>query len=376
MCLRHLNSLTSQLLHGQESFEYTSSMPTKTAPKKGWFRSNRGWKDVQSKKQKTERNKLAFMIIGVIIALLLLSQVVKFTQMLFSPWKTTPSTKKTTLWNGDFNFNIVIKAKEVSLLSYSPQNQKITIVDIPKNIYLEVSHGLGKWQMGSLYELGESQEDLGGGKLLKDTLVNFLGLPIDGFLDFSGKYSQEDAETIVSEIRKDLLSIFNILPLLKTDLTPFELIRLKIGLSSVRYDKINQLDLEKDTDSLQEEKLADGSEVLNADIAGLDSVFSGLKDSTIQSEHKTIAIFNCTNHPGLAQKAARIIANIGGDVIITSNGQEKLKNTQVVGEKSKSLERIKQIFNAGDIIEASNEDLVSSRAQINVFLGEDFFDSL
>lgn len=341
-------------------------MPRKTAERKSW-------KAVQSKRQIRKRTRFALIVLAAILAILLLSQAVKFTQMLFSPMIQSSKVLRTTFWNGDFNLNIIILAKGISLLTFSPQDQKLTLIDAPNNLYLEAAHGFGKWQISSIYDLGESQ-NVGGGKLLKDSLENLFGLPIDGFLQLSGQYSQKKPDMIVSEIRKDPFSIISILPYLKTDLTPFELIRLKMGLSGVRFDKIKYINLES-TDSLQGEKLADGTFVYNIDTVRLDAMLSGLKDAALQSENKTIAIFNSTNHPGLAQKAARLITNIGGNVIITQNGQNKLKSSLVAGEKSKTLERIKQIFEAGDIIDHSNE-IVSSRAEINLFLGEDFFEQL
>ena len=77
-----------------------------------------------------------------------------------------------------------MRAKSVSLLSVNPQEKKVTIIDLPQNLYLEATGGFGKWQLRSIYDLGESQS-IGGGQLLKDTLTNFFGLPIDGFLQFS-----------------------------------------------------------------------------------------------------------------------------------------------------------------------------------------------
>lgn len=331
----------------------------------------RGWKYVQHKKQTTERTKLALIVLAAVVILLILSQVFKFTQMLFNPWKEASLTKRTTLWNGDFNINVLLHTKDTSLLMFSPQNQKVTVITIPKQTYLETTHGFGKWQIASIYGLGESQKDLGGDILLKDTLMNQLGVPIDGFLDFSGKYSQMEVSTLISEIRKNPISAVNILTNLKTDLTPIELLKLKIGLSSVRFDKITQINLEKST-ALQKEQLADGTEVLTPDTIRIDSIISDMTDPAIQLEHKTIAIFNSTNRPQLAQKAARLITNMGGDVIVTSNGQNKFKTTSVVGEKSKTLDRLKQIFGSNDIIDRKDEDLVSSRAQINLFLGEDY----
>ena len=69
-------------------------MPNKFAPHKSRTihkrtpkKASRGWKDIQGKRQKTKTTKFALLVFGVIVSILLLSQVVKFTQMLFHPWR-------------------------------------------------------------------------------------------------------------------------------------------------------------------------------------------------------------------------------------------------------------------------------------------------
>lgn len=353
-------------------------MPSKLPKSK-----KKGWKDVQSKKQATKKIKLAFFVLAFILGLLILGKTIKLIQTLFSPWQLPYESKRDYIWNSEFNINVLLKGQKVSLLTYIPQKQEIVIIDIPKNTYLDLPLGFGKWQISSVFELGESQKGLGGGNLLKITLANFFGLPIDGFLNFTNSSSSKDSMALVSEFRKNPLIFLTMLSNLKTDLTPFELIKLKMGLSSVRFDKIRQIDLEKLT-LLQKDKLADSTQILVADAVRIDSIISDLIDPQIRSEHKAIAIFNSTSHSGLAQKAARLITNMGGEVIITTNGQNKFKSTKVLGEKSKTLERLKQIFEKPcqkgksnricDKIDPNMEDLVSSRAQINIFLGEDYID--
>lgn len=301
--------------------------------------------------------------------LLSLSQAVKFTQTLFSPWKELSA--KSYLWNADFNLNFLVRSKGVSLVSFNPQEQKIVVFNIPDSIFLNVAHGFGNWQLSSIYNLGEGEKGIGGVVLLQDTLSDFFGLPIEGFLQFSGKYSQIPPEALIEEFRGSPFSLFSLLPYLKTNFTPFELIRLKFGLSAVRFDKSLKINLEE-ADVLEQVKLADGSLVYVSGDQRVDSILSNVIDPAVKSEHKTVAIFNSTDHPLLAQKAARLITNIGGDVIIVTNSKEKLKITAVVGEQSQTLKRLWQIFGKFDNINPENEDLKASRAQINVFLGEDF----
>lgn len=338
------------------------------ARKKGWPRSNRGWKETEVKKRIAKKTKWGLVALSLILGLLIFAQGVKLTKSLFSPWQS--KLEKNFYWNGDFNINVIVRAKQVSLVSFSPQNQTITIIDIPNETYLPVAKGFGSWMISSIYDLGESQA-VGGGNLLKITLANQFGLPIDGFLNFQGQYAQTQTRVLVEEMRKNPFSLISMLANLKTDLTPLELIRLKMGLSKVRFDKVDGIDL-GDSDIALKEKLPDGTDILTVDTVKLDALLSEMVDPRIRSEHKTIAIFNSTNHPLLAQKAARLISNIGGDVIIISNGQKKYEKTIIHGEKSKTLERLKQIFGSGTIEQVA--DLASSRAQINLFLGEDYFD--
>lgn len=335
-------------------------MPSKSARRSGW-------KSIQSRKKVKQKTKLAILVLISIILLLIFAQVFRFTKTLFSPWNGQ-NTQRSYSWNGKFNINLLFRSKGVALVSYNPTDQKIIVVNIPDETYLETAGGFGKWQVRSIFGLG-------GDKLLKDSMVNFLGQPIDGFLDFSSVFQDKDALEVVELIRSNPTGIVNILPDLKTDLTLFEVLRLNFALRSVRFDKLTQIDLLA-LGALTHESLLDGTEVLTADPNKLDVDLADLADPKIKQEHKTIALFNATQKALFAQKWARLITNIGGDVIITSNAQSNFDKTIVVGEKSDTLERLAQIFNSYckdancDKIQ-NDEDLSSSRAQINIKLAPD-----
>lgn len=362
-------------------------MPSKSARRSGW-------KTIQSKNKKNKRTKLALWILGLIIGLLVLSWIVRFTQSLFTPWQLSANSDsvfhtKKYIWNGEFNINLILRTNsEISLVSYSPKQEKVIIVKIPDEIFLEVPFGFGKWQVRAVYDLGQSQKNLNGDKLLTESLRNFFAIPIDGFLDLSTLKNQQTSFEIIDTMRKNPFSGIGFLSALKTDLAPLEFMKFELSLRNVRYDKVEQLDLNK-LNILDQDRLPDGSVVLIGDPNKIDSVLSDLADPTIIAEHKTIAVFNATDEPQLAQKWARLISNMGGNVIMTANANKQLKNTQVIGDNSQTLKRLKQIFELGcqnspncskknlpsskeeGKINPSDEDLVSSRAQINLFLGED-----
>lgn len=322
-----------------------------------------GWKSVQSKKKLKQKTRLALGILGFIIVLLLLAQIFKGFKALTSSWQM--DSKKNYTWDSQFNINLLFRSKNLSLVSYNPSLGKVIIADIPDETYIEASNGFGKWQARALF-------DLGGIKILKVTMQDFFALPVDGFLDFSGEFKDKSARQLLDTLRGGPLAGVNMLPFLKTDLTLFELIRFKMGLNLVRFDKIKEIDLKKGV--LQKDKLPDGTEILTADPNKLDVALADLIDPAIKNEHKNIVILNSTEKPFFAQKWARLVTNIGGDVIITSNAQRKIDKTAVAGEPSKTLTRLMQIFNSCrdcDKIIKSDEDFATSRGQITVKLAPD-----
>lgn len=350
-------------------------MPTNYKKK---YSHKSSWKDAQQRINTKNKSKLALAVLALVIGILVLSWAVNFTKSLFSPFRQTSLSQKKIIWDGEFNINLLIRTDQISLLSYNPKEGRITIIDIPDETFLIVPYDFGMWQLRAVYGLGESQKELGGGRLLKDTLTSFFALPLDGFLDLSTLKPKKSAYEVVEQLRENLFSGLDFLSALQTDLTPLELIKLKMSINNVRFDKTSKIDL-VELNALSKESLSDGTQVYTADPFKLDAAIAGLADPAVVSEHKTIAVFNATDKAQLAQKWARLITNLGGNVIITTNAKKKLKNTQVTGEQSHTFKRLRQIFELDcqenpkcDRLSASDEDLLSSRAQINLFLGEDY----
>ena len=342
---------------------YTDGMPSLKSARRG------GWKTVQNKNKLKRKTKLALAVLGLILLVIFVGNLVKFTQPLFA---------KSYIWDGEFNLNLVVKKNaSVSVISYNPKEKRIILLKIPETVVVKVPREFGEWQLRSVYDLGETNKKGEGIDLLKQTMVTFLGIPIDGFLDVGDVNEVFDADSTLEFLREKLIFSLTSFSSIKTDLTLWELIRLKMGIASTRFDKVEKLDLTK---VLDKGNLADGTQVFLADPVKLDSMLIGFADPAIKAEHKTIAIFNATDRLALAQKASRIITNMGGNVIITSNAPQKQDRSLILGEKSLTLKRINQVFNLTcksksqecDKIEQEGENILSSRAQINVILGMDF----
>lgn len=359
-------------------------MPKKTAPKKDWSKTrlksskNSFWSTASSVKVK-KQTKLALLALAFIVFLLVFGKVVQFAHNISQPLSLEGSQQKRVSWDGQSSLNMVVNSGSVSLLNFDPVNKKVTIIHLPNQTYLKVSDKFGFWKAGSVYGLGQSDKIPQGNILLVKSAASFFGLPVDGFLQLPGA---NEPEQLVEGVRQNPLKMFLVIPKLKTNLTPIELLKLFRGLSQVRFDKVKTIDL-GNNGLLESDKLADGTQVLSSDPARLDSLSVNFADSKISAEGLTISVYNATSHPGLAQYGARMVSNIGGDIIITSNLSTDLARTVIFSKSegnSYTARRLGQIFgfSCSDKLKCDKImfDLLKQenfRADINVVLGEDFY---
>lgn len=316
------------------------------------------WKVVQSRAKQKKAVKLALVTVAILISLFLAGAVISLVNTLTSPWQL--DSQKNYRWDGRFNLNVAVRGKSISLINLNPSQKKVTVIIVPDATYVDVPGGFGKWQIRSVY-------DLGGGSLLSRTLTIFLGVPVEGFIQLKG-----GLEDYVDWIRQSPLNFFLSLQNMESDLTPLELVQFNFKLFQIRYDKIQRINLESLV--LDKATLPDSTEVLTGDPTKLDALMQTLSETSLQEEHKSVAVFNGTEQPLVGAKAARIITNLGGNVIQIANASQTLDKTYVWGEESATLQRIKQIFRCCDKL--GSLEGISSRAQINVVLGEDFFQDL
>lgn len=339
-------------------------MPKKSASKKS------GWKDSKKRVKNAKNLKLGLAVLGFVVGVIILGQLFNLVKFMTNPLNLTSQTEKIHHWDGEFNLTIVIQSDKISLLSFNPDDAKVSLITIPDEVYLDVSSGFGLWMLGSIYDLGESSKKGMGSKLMKTSLSFLFGVPIDGYIRFENK---KDIKDLIELVRQTPFSGLGLISEVSSDLTPLELLRLKFGLMKVRFDKINYLDL-ANLAVFDSDQLLDGTHIKVSDPIKLDSVLTNFVDPKIRAENLSIAVFNSTDYPQLAQKAKRIITNLGGNVIIISNSTKRLEKTYVLGEKGDSLKRLSQIFSTcqSEKCVNINPDEPASRAQINIFLGEDF----
>lgn len=344
------------------------------------------WKKHQSEIKSRRKIGSAVIALIILIIFLVFGRSLGFISSLLRPSDQTLSLNNKFVWDKKTSINLVLTSLDLnsstafSVLNYNPKDQKITILHMSDDIYIDVPKDYGSWRLGSIYKLGQEEKPPIGAKLLQLSIAKMLGLQIDGMIIIKDK--KNSAEELLSNWHKNPLSILTFAPQTQTNLTPLDLLNLLKSLSEVRPDKISSLDLVKST--ITESKLLpDNSRVLGIDTVKLDYfIRENMADGNIVDEGVTVAIFNATTHQGLAQEAARIVTNMGGTVTSLSNlepiekSQLILKSEDSQVNQSLTANRLTQIF--APVCQtkkclSKDDRVISSRAQINIVLGEDFY---
>lgn len=181
------------------------------------------------------------------------------------------------------------------------------------------------------------------------TINKFLAIPVDGFVF-------EDSLDLNQKVDSLFLRMILDSKKLKTNLTIVDLLRLFALAKKLPENGINEIFISQDLSPSE-----------------IDGVVSQLiNDETIQKERKRIEIINGTNVSGLGNRLARLITNMGGDVIIvaTGNRPEKVSTISYNDDKSYTVERLAKILNFKSV---NVQD--KGIADITIVVGEDSVNS-
>ncbi|MBI2028769.1 MAG: LytR C-terminal domain-containing protein [Candidatus Levybacteria bacterium] len=182
------------------------------------------------------------------------------------------------------------------------------------------------------------------------TLSKSLAIPVDAFV-------LEKSLEIDQKLDSILLKMILNYSKLQTNLTILDILKLfafaKQLPESGIYERTISQDLSKDR---------------------VDNIVGELfKDELIAKDRKTIQIINATDVAGLGNRLARLITNMGGDVILVATGND-LKRSSIISyvdEKGYTVERLSKILNFKT---AKISD--GTIADITIMIGEDNIESL
>jgi len=314
------------------------------------------------KEQKEKKQKRNFLVIRLwlfVICLLLLGGITfKVFQLV-----------RRSLWNGRDRINFVLKGQKVVLASFEPSQESLSLILIPGQTLLEVCHGYGKYKVEAIPKLEEIEEKEG---LLAESLQENFGIPVGGWM---GEMSNVKCQ--MSNVKEKILCEMEnqIFQKKMTNFSRWDLLWLWWEIKKVKAGNTEVLDLGK-LNVLTQSKLPDGTTVFEIDSSRLDPLIQKyFSDLTLKQEGFSIEVLNGTTHLGLAEKGARILSNLGGEVVWVGNSEASSEKCVVGSGKNK-----KETYTVRKIIKIWNcnwqEKKEEGKAEITVILGEDYWQKL
>jgi hypothetical protein len=185
-------------------------------------------------------------------------------------------------------------------------------------------------------------------KVTSSEAGRLLEIPLDGSIVSGSLNLNQKANSLF----KNLFLSYN---KLRTSLTIIDIAKLIMLSGTVSENNINTLVVNS----------GEGSE-LDATVSRL------ISDTFIQKDNKTIQIINGTEVSGLGNRLARIVTNMGGNVIIVATSESTRKESYILysDKKSYTVERLEKMLG----YKAMQEEK-KTISDITIIIGEDKVDS-
>ena len=220
---------------------------------------------------------------------------------------------------------------------------------IPGNTYITLARGFGEYKINNIYHLGE-QEDIGGGELLRLSLQKFLAVPVDGYIIAEKqRIENKKQEEKTEETRLTFLYRCLFKKKCQTNFTVKDLFFVWFRIANLNFRDIKLFNL-WEMKAVDKEKLPDETIIFRVDQLKMDELsFQLFSNSRVLNEEITVSIYNSTDQPGLAQETARLVRNIGAEVIDVSNKHNQKKESFLYYKnerirESYTLERLKKTY--------------------------------
>ncbi len=284
------------------------------------------------------------------------------------------------IWDGKERITLAVhftssetQQGKVLVITHLPEDQILTVVSFPDEMTIKTIGGFGTWRVGSIFPLGELEDN--GGVLLQGSLADYLGAEIEGWLYTTDDIPQ-DKKTFQVFFDRLLTNVFT--RKIRTNLPLVDVIQLWRSLHLVPSNLVAMYDLESQG-ILQQVFQPDGSTLFISDAELMDNFSKDFfSEPRIVEEGMSMVILNSTDHLGLGVQAARLVHNVGGDVIAVRDFSDQLEKTRMVVSNDTAMNTltVKKLLNLFDIEIAEVGDTAEYRADVVLILGEDYWTSL
>ncbi|OGC55658.1 hypothetical protein A2797_01160 [candidate division WWE3 bacterium RIFCSPHIGHO2_01_FULL_48_15] len=313
-------------------------------------RSHSSWRSLRLEYKLKKIFRRVSLALIVVFAVFLTLGAIYIWNFFAEPFASASSTfQKAGSWDGETTFNLLwLQAQDSSVLAFNPTQNSFTVVNLPVESK----------------SVSDSEDGLQAAALEASRL---LGTPIDGYV-LVGEQGLEDLRQIFPMAReiKDYFSLSSVLRLpgvwqvarehFQTSLDFAEIFRVLWYLAQVRSDKIDLVNLSPE--------LLEDTALLDRKLAPF------LRDEKLFLEHLRVQVLNGSGKPGLAFQAARLIKNLGGEVIRADNfeRQDLIRGYLLLDSSgSYTARRLSQIFGVFDSRPPRTGS--ESRADITLVLG-------
>ncbi|MCL5675724.1 MAG: LCP family protein [Patescibacteria group bacterium] len=280
-------------------------------------------------------------------------------------------------WNTKTRFTVVFTSRPVLVVSFNPFDNSLTGLSIPSDTYVQTTHGYGSYRLGKVFDVGNL--DKRGGEVLKSTVRELLGVPVDGYIDLQGRGFVGNERLTKDEFllnRSKILGWQNFFRIIakeeKTDINIINLEKFYSRTANTNAGKITFVNL-LNSGVLADKTLPDQSQIKTVDNLRLDGLTADLfREDAIIVENLKLAVLNSTAVSGLGEKAARIISNMGVMVISVGNYDRTLNNCRIYTDKknagSLTVLKLQKIFGCGVLY----PNLPGDRADAALVIGENY----
>lgn len=347
------------------------------------------WQKYQ-KRLKTDQKKRQLLLLTFFLLLFTFSLALfRLGRFLISSLPQAAGQKLLPLsWNGTNCVNLLnLTGTSREVWHLCPDDEKLTRLALAEDLLLVTPYGA--YPIEKVYEVGQALNPPQGMSALIGSLEDFLNVPIDGYI----MQNQKSIRQLADKNQKYISNILDYRSLIRVakgeilgNLTPWQYLRFVAAAARIRFDKVTQLIL---TDDFFVKRRLEGVgevRVLEETALFETLIQKNFAEAGIIKDALTIAVFNNTRKPGLAQKAAKFIGNSGGNVLEIGNLEkdqwERLgfetnmptadKSRLIVFGKKRNLQTIRRLE---DILKVKAEFIKESESQrvdVVVIAGEDF----
>ncbi len=266
---------------------------------------------------------------------------------------------------------VVIASSPVSVWSYDREDHTLTVLIIPSDYFIDAIHGYGEYSLESLWKLGFI--DTTERSLMSESVGDTLGLSIPWYI---GENSEELPHVHDSvAYGKSIFSLASVGKLFsglyRSNMPITSFISFMRNITSVSLDNMTVIDLSQ-KDITEEQVLPDQTTREHIDPDQVDLVLKGVfEDETIRKERVSVALYNTTQVPDLANRAARLVSAMGVLVVAVSNEEPAVSRCQLYGTapvlSSKTAHMIADLFKCQTNISSSQ-----NRADLMVLIGTEY----